>query len=137
MMVCPLKKYKVGTTLRVSEELLNDSVFNLEAYIAAEFARRIGRAEENAFLVGTGTGQPLGVMAQSGGAETGATTASPTEITADALIDLMYSLRAPYRPRAAFLMHDDTVKTLRKVKDQNGQWAAARRARRPSRPSTR
>ncbi|WP_255222750.1 phage major capsid protein, partial [Shouchella clausii] len=34
--------YKLATMIKVSEELLNDSVFNLEAYIAKEFARRIG-----------------------------------------------------------------------------------------------
>ena len=41
--------YKVATMIKVSEELLNDSVFNLESYIAKEFARRIGAKEEEAF----------------------------------------------------------------------------------------
>lgn len=41
--------YKVATMIKVSEELLNDSIFNLESYIAREFARRIGAKEEEAF----------------------------------------------------------------------------------------
>jgi HK97 family phage major capsid protein len=46
--------YKLVTMLKVSEELLNDSVFNLEKYIAKEFARRIGAKEEEAFVIGDG-----------------------------------------------------------------------------------
>ena len=52
--------YKLATMIKVSEELLNDSVFNLEQYIAKEFARRIGAKEEEAFFVGNGTGKPTG-----------------------------------------------------------------------------
>ena len=47
--------YKLATMIKVSEELLNDSVFDLPSYIAREFARRIGAAEEDAFFNGNGT----------------------------------------------------------------------------------
>jgi HK97 family phage major capsid protein len=50
--------YKLGTMIKVSDELLNDSVFNLESYISTEFARRIGAKEEEAFLVGDADGKP-------------------------------------------------------------------------------
>ena len=80
--------YKLGTMIKVSEELLNDSVFDLESYISREFARRIGAKEEEAFFTGDGSGKPLGILAASGGAETGITAASATAITADELIDL-------------------------------------------------
>ena len=73
--------YKLGTMIKVSEELLNDSVFDLESYIAREFARRIGTKEEEAFFTGDGTGKPLGILAASGGAETGVTAASATAVT--------------------------------------------------------
>ena len=88
--------YKLGTMIKVSEELLNDSVFDLESYISREFARRIGAKEEEAFFTGDGSGKPLGILAATGGAETGVTAASATAITADELIDLFYSLKAPY-----------------------------------------
>ena len=74
--------YKLGTMIKVSEELLNDSVFDLESYIAKEFARRIGAKEEEAFFTGDGSGKPLGVLAATGGAETGVTAASSTAVTA-------------------------------------------------------
>lgn len=114
--------YKLGTMIKVSEELLNDSAFDLEAYIAKEFARRIGAKEEEAFFTGDGSGKPLGVLAASGGAETGITAASATAVTADELMDLFYSLRAPYRRNAVWIVNDSTIKAIRKMKDGNGQY---------------
>lgn len=114
--------YKLGTMIKVSEELLNDSVFDLESYISREFARRIGAKEEEAFFTGDGSGKPLGILAASGGAETGITAASATAITADELIDLFYSLKAPYRRNAEWLLNDSTIKAVRKLKDGSGQY---------------
>lgn len=113
--------YKLGTMIKVSEELLNDSVFDLESYISREFARRIGNKEE-AFFTGDGTGKPLGVLAATGGAQVGITAASATAFTAGEMFDLFYSLKAPYRKNAVFLMNDSSVKALRKLKDSNGQY---------------
>ena len=114
--------YKLGTMIKVSEELLNDSVFDLESYISREFARRIGAKEEEAFFTGDGSGKPLGILAASGGAETGITAASATAITADELIDLFYSLKAPYRRNAVWVLNDSTIKAIRKLKDSQGQY---------------
>lgn len=114
--------YKLGTMIKVSDELLNDSVFNLERYIATEFARRIGAKEEEAFLVGDADGKPTGIFNATGGAQLGIATGSATAVTADEIIDLVYSLKAPYRKNAAFLMNDATVKAIRKLKDGQGQY---------------
>lgn len=67
--------YKLGTMIKVSEELLNDSVFRLEPYISKEFARRIGNKEEEVFFIGDGSGKPTGILADIGGAQLGVTTA--------------------------------------------------------------
>lgn len=114
--------YKLGTMIKVSEELLNDSAFNLQTYIAKEFARRIGAKEEEAFFVGDGDGKPTGIFHATAGAQLGATAASATAITADELLDLFYSLKAPYRKKASFVMNDATVKAIRKLKDGSGQY---------------
>ena len=114
--------YKLGTMIKVSEELLADSVFDLEAYISKEFARRIGAREEESFFNGDGKGKPLGILAAAGGAEVGVTAASATAITADEVIDLFYSLKAPYRKNAVWVLNDATVKQIRKLKDSNGQY---------------
>ncbi|GLI18410.1 phage capsid protein [Tepidanaerobacter syntrophicus] len=114
--------YKLATMIKVSEELLNDSVFNLEQYIAREFARRIGAKEEEAFFIGDGSGKPTGILANNGGGEVGVTAASAAAITLDEIMDLFYSLKSPYRRNAVFIMNDSTVKAIRKLKDNNGQY---------------
>lgn len=117
-----LSAYKLGTMLKVSDELLNDSYFNLEAYIAAEFARRIGAAEEEAFLTGNGSSKPTGLLHTTGGASLGVTAASATAITIDEVLDLYHSLKSSYRKNATFLVNDATVKAIRKLKDGQGQY---------------
>lgn len=114
--------YKLGTMIKVSEELLNDSVFSIEAYISREFARRIGNKEEESFFIGDGSGKPTGILAATGGAQLGVTTASATAITIDEVLDLFYSLKASYRNKAVFIMNDATVKAIRKLKDGQGQY---------------
>ena len=127
--------YKLATMIKVSEELLADSVFDMPSYIAREFARRIGAAEEEAFFTGNGTGKPLGVLAASGGAQTGVTAASGTAITMDEVMDLFYSLRAPYRKNAVFVLNDSTIKAIRKLKNNNGDylWQPSVQAGQPDR----
>lgn len=114
--------YKLATMIKVSEELLNDSVFNLESYIATEFGRRIGNKEEEAFFIGDGVGKPTGVLDATGGGQLGSTTSGVTSISFDEIMDLFYSLKSPYRKNATFLMNDSTVKAIRKLKDGNGQY---------------
>lgn len=116
--------HKLGTIIKVSEELLADSAFNLESYFSQEFGRRMGRKEEEAFIGGDGVSKPTGIL-QS--AEVGVTAAKTDAITADSLIDLFYSLKAAYRRNAVWVVNDSTVKAIRKLKDNNGQyiWQAA------------
>ena len=114
--------YKLATMIKVSQELLNDSVFNLERYIAREFGRRIGAKEEEAFFIGDGTGKPTGIFHSTGGAGVGVTAASASAITIDEIMDLFYSLKSPYRKNAVFITNDATIKAIRKLKDGNGQY---------------
>ena len=116
-----LGAYKVGTAIKISEELLNDAAFDLPSYIAKEFARRIGAKEEEAFFIGDGKGKPTGIFAATGGAESGATT-STANITFDDVLELFYSLRSPYRKKAVWVLNDSTVKALRKLKDSTGNY---------------
>lgn len=125
--------HKLTTMIKISEELLYDSAFDLEAYMASEFARRLGTKEEEAFFNGDGVGKPLGIFAASGGAQLGVTAASQTAITADEILDLTYSLKAPYRKNAVYVMNDASIKAIRKLKDSNGQymWAPGLTAGQP------
>ena len=111
--------HKLTDLIRVSVELLQDSAFSLEEYIANEFARAFGVAEEEAFCVGTGSGQPTGIFTANGG-QVGVTAAANNAVTADELINLVYALKSPYRRNAGFLMNDATISAIRKLKDVNG-----------------
>ena len=113
--------YKLATMIKVSDELLNDSVFDVQAYIVKEFARRISTKEEEAFFVGDGAGKPVGIFNATGGGEVGVTTTT-ANITFDDVMDLFYSLKAPYRKKAKWILNDSTVKALRKLKDANGNY---------------
>ena len=114
--------HKLTALIKISEELLNDSAFDLEEYFQKEFTKRILNAEEVAFITGDGNGKPTGLLDADTGAEVGVTTESATEITADDVINLYYSLRAPYRSKAVWLLNDSTVNALRLLKDKNGQY---------------
>lgn len=117
-----ISAHKLATMIKVSDELLHDSVFDVPSYIAREFARRIGAAEEEAFFTGDGTGKPTGILNATGGAEAGVTAKSATALTFDEVMDLFYSLRAPYRRNAVFMTNDATMKALRQLKNGNGDY---------------
>lgn len=104
--------HKATALIKVSEELLNDSAFPLEQWIAGEFARALAELEETAFVVGTGSGQPTGVV---GGSTLGKTATATNAITADELMDTYHALGRGYRRRASWLMHDSTKKAIRKL----------------------
>lgn len=117
-----LDAHKLHVAVKVTEELLYDNVFQLENYILEKFAKALANAEEDAFLNGNGIGKPLGIFAETGGGQVGVTTASPTAITADEAINLIYALKRPYRKNAKFIVNDQTLAVLRKLKDGNGAY---------------
>ena len=117
-----LSAHKFATMIRISRELLNDSAFDMASYIAHEFVRRAGAAEEQAIISGDGAHKPIGLLHDTLGAEVGVTTASTTAITADELIDLQHSIKSGYRRKACWIMNDATIAAIRKLKDSMGQY---------------
>lgn len=130
-----LDAHKVHVGILVTEELLNDNAFNLESYIIDQFGRAIANAEEDAFINGTGNGQPTGFLTTLAADTTTFITTKGADISADEVIDLEYTLRRPYRRNAAFLANDATLAKLRKFKDstQNYLWQPSYVANEPDR----
>jgi len=110
--------YKLTTLTKISEELLRDSNLNMVQVIAEAHGKRFARKEENVFINGDGVDKPTGLLSQAQSGVTGAA----TTLTFDMIIDLYHSLREPYRSRASFIMNDDTIKALRKIKDTEGNY---------------
>lgn len=103
-------------------ELIQDSMFDLEGYIQSLLTMRIGRITAKRFTTGTGTNQPNGIVTASSTGKVGATGQTST-ITYDDLVDLEHSVDPAYRngPGVGFMMHDSTLKVLRKIKDTEGR----------------
>lgn len=114
-----LDAHKLHVAIKVTEELLYDSAFNLESYILTQFGKALANAEEDAFLNGDGKNKPLGLFAATGGGTVAKTAAA---VSADDVINLIYSLGRPYRKSASFIMNDKTIAGLRLLKDNNGQY---------------
>lgn len=107
--------HKLSVLLKVSEELMNDSAFPLERFVAGEFGRAIAEAEETAFVTGTGSNQPTGLIASSNGSALGKTATATNAITAAELVDLYHALPRPYRQSATWVMNDSTISAVRQL----------------------
>lgn len=118
-----LGAYKYGTMVQVSRELLTDTGVDLEGYLAMQTGRALGNAFGTHAVTGTGSSQPRGVVTDATLGVTGGTGVSGA-FTADNLIDLFYSVIAPYRMSNAcrWIMKDATAGEVRKLKDENGQY---------------
>ena len=114
-----LGAYKASTLMLISEELLQDSVFNLTEFVSQIFGRRLGELEEAAMIAGSGSGQPTGAVE---GAQTGHTLATINTWTADDLLDFQYSLKRQYRRNGSFIFNDASIKDIRKLQDANDHW---------------
>lgn len=128
-----LDAHKLHVAIKVTEELLYDSAFNLESYIIEQFGKALANAEEDAFLNGDGVGRPLGLFAENGGGTVAETLTAA--IKSDDIIGLVYALKRPYRKNASFIINDKNLAVLRKLKDNNGAyiWQPSYQAGEPDR----
>ena len=123
-----LSAFKMGSMIRVSNELLHDSAFDIASYIAQRLGRRFGNCEENAFINGTGVSQnPAVTASQPTGILTSLTNAAVTTenaatITFDDVYKLFYGLKGPYRQKAKFLCNETVLLQLMLLKDGNGRY---------------
>ena len=112
---------------KASYRLLDDALFNVEAWYSQKVAETFADYEENAFLTGDGTNKPKGLLAYDYVATADDSRdfgkfqqITSTTLTADTIIDLYYSLRQVYRGNnTAWLMNPATIQALRKLKDGN------------------
>ena len=115
------RQHKLGMMIQVSNELVNDGGVDIPAFLSEAFAEQIASTEENAFINGDGVNMPKGLLA-SGSAETGVVAQAADTLTAEEIISLYYSLDEKYRQNAVFMMHEETAKALRLLKDENGHY---------------
>ncbi len=107
-----LENYIAGVLTKVSKSLMNRTDFDLVAFIIRKTAEKIAEFLEHELIVGTAN-----KMTGAISATVGVTAASQTAITADEIIDLEMSIPEAYQSKACFIMHKDTLKALRKLKN--------------------
>ncbi|MFS2112726.1 phage major capsid protein [Herbaspirillum frisingense] len=108
--------------IAVPFELIQDSMFDIEGYINSLLQIRLGRITAQHFTTGTGVSQPRGLITATQVGKVGAT-GQINSITYDDLVDLEHSVDPIYRagPKVGWMMHDTSVKAVRKIKDTSGR----------------
>lgn len=112
-------RHKLAIFFRLPYEFIKDSGINFENYLLKRFSKCFARAEDKAYITGTGTGEPTGILHNTNGANTGVTTSS---LTYDDVIKLYFSVKPEYRKNGVWLMNDETAQTLRTLKDGAGNY---------------
>lgn len=115
----PVRSHKLGAFVKLDEDFVHDATFDIESYLVKRLAKNFGKAEDAAFITGTGDEMPTGILNATGGAEVGVTAAS---ITYDDVIRLYFSVKPEYRENSVWLMNDETALALRTLKDSAGNY---------------
>ena len=110
---------KLATIMRASLEFAHDTTFDIEGHIVKVLSQAFAEAEDGAFINGTGEDEPIGILDDTAGADTGVTV---NAITFDSVVDLFFSVDKKYRKNAVWLMNDNTALALRKLKDNDGNY---------------
>ena len=124
-----LSAFKLGCMVKVTNELLSDSAFDIASYIAQRFGVRFGNAEEDAFINGTGVSvnpqttpsMPTGILTTLT-PSAGNITANAQTVHFDNIYKLYYSLKSPYRRKASFLCNETLLLQLMLIKDRNDNY---------------
>jgi HK97 family phage major capsid protein len=111
-------------TIDLSQNLVEDSAFNIATYLAKQIGEAAGIAEDNQFLTGNGNGEPLGILPNSANAlSLGTANSGVSDALAwDGLIALQYEIDGQYRQNATWIAEKATYEAIAKMKDGTGQY---------------
>jgi HK97 family phage major capsid protein len=127
-----LGAYKYGIIIQISKEMIGDEGVDVEGYLAMQAGRALGNAFGTDAINGNGTAKPTGLLNNTTLGVTGPTgvsgglgaTSATLNQGADLLMDLYYSVIAPYRASrsCAWLCRDLSMAAIRKVKSTTGEY---------------
>lgn len=110
--------YKMAAIVYLTDELIDDSAFDLVNVLVKRFAERIAEEEERVIINGAGTTQPTGIFVNA----TVPTRTCAGNLSFDNIINLIYDLPAKFRKNARFIVHNNNVRELRLLKDNDGRY---------------
>lgn len=111
--------YKYGVIVEATTEIVQDSALPILSILAQDAGEAVADVVLADLMTGSGTNKPWGWLTRATGA---VNAASASAVTFDNLLDLKYSVSAPYRRNGVYMFNDSLVPTLAKVKDNNGQY---------------
>lgn len=114
-----LSAYKIAKSVKVSNELLEDSAFDIESFILDSAGKALARKEEDFFINGKGNNQPTGILTTATDNSNMTLTTAGANLAPDDILELVSKLPRSYRKNAAFLINDATLASIRKFKDAN------------------
>jgi HK97 family phage major capsid protein len=124
--------HECDALVKSTSRLYEDSPRDMAGYIIDKVSARFGRLIDQAIVSGSGVKMPKGFLTYATSVASDNTRAAQTyqhvvsgnatSLTADAILNLTFALRAPYRQKAAFVMNSDTARQLRLLRDGNGQY---------------
>lgn len=114
-----IKCHKLAVIDRMDMDIMQDIGFDMEDFLVKRFAKRFGKAEESAFVNGTGVDMPTGILHDTDGAEIGVTA---DELSFDNVVALYFSAKPEYRTKGVWIMNDETAQKLRTLKDNDGNY---------------
>lgn len=129
-----IKLHELSAMPKASQRLLDDSAFDVEAWLAEKIAARFTRAEALAFISGDGADKPKGILnagkvanaswawGSLGYVPTGAAADFASSNSSDCIVNLVYALGAAYRANGTFIMNSKTAGAVRKMKDADGRF---------------
>ena len=112
-----LDAYKLAHKVIVSDEMLEDAQFDVEDYIRQLFVESVSAAEELALFIGDGNGKPTGLLHQ---ANVGWVSEKTGDITYDDILNLIHSVKSPYRKNAVLVMSEDAITKLLSIIHYHG-----------------
>jgi len=114
-----LPAHEMYALVDISEQDLEDTVFDLEAEMQSEFAEQFAKAEGTAFVSGNAVGKPQGFMDAT---ITEVNSGSADAVTGDGLISLVHNIKSDYTRNGTFVFNRATLASIRKLKDTAGQY---------------
>lgn len=114
-----VESHKLAVFIKMNSYFVHDATFDIEKHLVKRLAKNFARAEDNAFINGTGEQMPTGILNSTNGAEVAL---NSEIITYDDVIRLYFSVKPEYRKNAVWMMNDETALTLRSLKDEAGNY---------------
>lgn len=112
--------HEMHAMTKVSRQLIEDSAFDLDAFLREEFSEQFGLTEGTAFISGNAVGKPEGLLTNS--SVNYSANGHATELKADGVLGIQFDLKAPYWANARYFMNRSTLKAVRLLKDSQNQY---------------